>query len=559
MSRTAEHVITLETRSTKSARETVIQNAANELVFAVVGHVGSGTTAIARTLISLLEDQSAIGKACDVSYIKATDLIAGWAHKRGKDVPIVPEGQKKTLSYVKTFQDLGDAMRDETNDLAAVAKAFVMQIRRERARKLNVSANPGEVVRPDGKFRAYVLDSIRHPAEVQLLRHIYQDAFVLIGVVCESETRAKRVAEKYRDAGKDEVEALMGRDEKAPAPHGQRVSEAFHLADFFIDNTPNRTNEDGNPNPAWNIPEKLSRLIKIIRQEEVVRPESGETAMWHAYGAAMRSACMSRQVGAALVDRQGNVIATGTNEVPRAGGGVYGEGFGLPEDLPDHRCAYRAVQGGKPFCSNTREQAEIINDLLDAVTKTKELSDEERKKIAERFRRGRIGELLEFSRAVHAEMDAILTAARKGVTTVGTRLFVTTFPCHYCARHIVAAGIDEVQYIEPYPKSRALKLHSDSIQIVADNWTLPSSERVSSLLRSDSGRKQPPRAPKVLFRPFAGVAPRLYRRAFLKEGELKNAATGDFQPMQPEWGSPWHLRKLAYAELEAELSKASET
>ena len=70
-------------------------------------------------------------------------------------------------------------------------------------------------------------------------------------------------------------------------------------------------------------------------------------------------------------------------------------------------------------------------------------------------------------------MDALLSAGRDGVSTVGARLFVTTFPCHYCARHIVSAGVYEVQYIEPYPKSRALNLHDDSIMTDKGAWTPP--------------------------------------------------------------------------------------
>jgi deoxycytidylate deaminase len=558
MGQAAEKVVQLRGSLGKSARDTLLQNAANELVFAVVGHVGSGTTEIANKLMSLLEDPGAIGQSYDASYIKATDLISAWATRTGKAVPALAPGGAKTLGYVTEFQNLGDAMRKDSNDPAAVAKAFAVQIRNARAEKLHVTVAPGEAVKPDGNFRAYVLDSIRHPAEVQLLRHIYQDAFVLIGVVCESDTRHERLRSKYPEAGKDQVEAFMQRDEKAPEAHGQKVSDAFHLADFFIDNTPSRKNAEGGANRAWEIADKLSRLVKIIRQgEDVIRPEAGETAMWHAYGAAMRSACMSRQVGAALLDRYGNLIATGTNEVPRAGGGVYGDGF-LPEPV-DHRCIYRVADGEQAYCSNTREQNEIISALLKSISEISVLSDAERADISQLFRKGRIGELIEFSRAVHAEMDAILSAAREGKTTVGTRLFVTTFPCHYCARHIVSAGIDEVQYIEPYPKSRALKLHNDSVQIVAENWVLPSSERsVAAPVLPDSGRKPAAHAPRVLFRPFSGVAPRLYRRAFLKEGDLKNALTGDKQVSPPEWGSPYHLRKLGYAELEAELSKDAE-
>lgn len=559
MSTAPEKVLRFSPRTGKSSRDALAENASNELVFAVVGHVGSGTTEIAQKLINLLKDITAIGGKYEVSYIKATDLIAEWAKKNGENVPELGPKEKKSIGYVTSFQDLGDAMRKETGDFAAVAKAFALQIRVERANLLKVAATPGVPVRPDGTPRAYVVDSIRHPAEVQFLRHLYGDGFVLVGVVCESDTRAERVRAKYRDATGEQVEQLMDRDEKAAEPYGQKVSDAFHLADFFIDNTPAREKTDGSPNRAWDVAEKLSRLIKIIRQQDVVRPESNETAMWHAFGASIRSACLSRQVGAALLDRHGNVVATGTNEVPKAGGGVYGQGFSTDaSSLPDHRCVNRSIGGEAPFCSNTREQGSIIDELVTSISGIKAISKEERESISALFRKGRIGQLLEFSRAVHAEMDAILTAGRIGIATTGTRLFVTTFPCHYCARHIVSAGIDEVQYIEPYPKSRALKLHNDSIQIVAENWVLPSSERVTSLLPSEAGRRQDQDAAKVLFRPFAGVAPRLYRRAFLKDGDLKNNVTGDRQITPAEWGSPWQVGKLAYADIEAELSKQTE-
>ncbi|MBK6650145.1 MAG: hypothetical protein IPG42_10780 [Betaproteobacteria bacterium] len=61
-------------------------------------------------------------------------------------------------------------------------------------------------------------------------------------------------------------------------------------------------------------------------------------------------------------------------------------------------------------------------------------------------------------------MHAILGASRlAGDKIVGGKIFVTTYPCHSCARHIVAAGISEVHYIEPYRKSLATRLHDDSL------------------------------------------------------------------------------------------------
>ena len=121
---------------------------------------------------------------------------------------------------------------------------------------------------------------------------------------------------------------------------------------------------------------------------------------------------------------------------------------------------------------------------------------------------------------------------------MGCRLFVTTFPCHYCARHIVAAGIDEVQYIELYPKSKAIKLHRDAITAESLGWQPP----------SEGGTK-------VLFRPFYGVAPRFYERAFFKDRELKEKQTGDMKILEPEWASPWYLSQTSYVQIEAKLSK----
>jgi deoxycytidylate deaminase len=59
----------------------------------------------------------------------------------------------------------------------------------------------------------------------------------------------------------------------------------------------------------------------------------------------------------------------------------------------------------------------------------------------------KVKDLIEFSRAVHAEMHAILLGNQmNGDRVKGGKLFCTTYPCHSCARHIVAAGIKEVYY-----------------------------------------------------------------------------------------------------------------
>ncbi len=95
-------------------------------------------------------------------------------------------------------------------------------------------------------------------------------------------------------------------------------------------------------------------------------------------------------------------------------------------------------------------------------------------------------DITEFGRAVHAEMEALLACARSGRSARGASLYTTTFPCHNCTRHIIAAGISTVIYIEPYAKSRASALHPDEIAVD----------------REEEGR--------VPFLPFVGVGPRRY-------------------------------------------------
>ena len=530
---TAENPLKIVPRAAKLAgsHDLVVKESSNEFFFAVVGHAGSGTSVIAESLKDLLRQQD-----IDAEILKASSVITRWAERKGLPLPRLVG--TKSLHDVELLQDYGDMMRaelcGEKPDYAAVANQLALSIRELRATKTNTTIATGAAVKPDGKPRAYILDSLRHPDEVELLRRLYQDAFVLIGVVCAEQRRVERIMLKYAEPSEAEARLFMRRDAKAMEEHGQHVADAFHLSDYFIDNTVNRT---GPSAKHWDVPERLSRLAKLITHSQLIRPTGEETAMYHAFSAQMQSACLSRQVGAALVDAAGNVVATGCNEAPKAGGGVYGEALDS-NDAPDFRCGM-FPEGIDRFCRNTREQNEIIKDLIRQIPELDKLPESRKEALGVELRATRIGGLVEFSRAVHAEMDALLSAARKGTSLLATRLFVTTFPCHYCARHVVTAGVDEVQYIEPYPKSLAFNLHKDAIAIEHPDWIPPSKG-----------------GDKVLFRPFSGVAPRLYERCFLKDRELKDKNTGIMKIQPPSWGTPWHLSRVSYAEMEAKLEES---
>jgi deoxycytidylate deaminase len=538
-------------QANERSRELLLKTSSNELVFAVVGHVGSGTSEIAKKIENLLQDRSVTGEPFEVHVLKARTVIEDWAKSNGKGVP--PPENRNTLSSVETLQDLGDLMRATRTesgheDHSAVARALVLEIRKRRAESMGVTL--GAPVEVDRKRRAFIIDSLRHPEEAHLLRRLYQDAFVLIGVVCEEGKRRSRITKKYIDAGSVKADKFMRRDADSDVKHGQHVGDTFYLSDFFVDNTADQFNGDGSSNNDWDVNDRLSRLIRLLIGKELVRPYIAETAMHLAHSAKLRSACLSRQVGAAIVDSSGVLIATGTNEVPKAGGGVYGESFEDQQEPYEGRCGLMAEPRDR-FCRNTREQNQIIEELISDVPELQALSPERKETLIIELKKSRIGQLLEFSRAVHAEMDALLSAAREGVSIVGARMFVTTYPCHYCARHLVTAGIDEVQYIEPYPKSQATNLHPDSIEIEKTaNWRPPSEVPINE---SQNVRK------KVLFHPFSGVAPRLYARVFVKDRDLKDKMTGAMSVSEPDWGDSWILMSSSYLQLEAKLTDAKQS
>lgn len=119
-------------------------------------------------------------------------------------------------------------------------------------------------------------------------------------------------------------------------------------------------------------------------------------------------------------------------------------------------------------------------------------------------------------------MDAIVSLARAGGGGLSnSTLYTTTFPCHSCARHIVAAGICEVYYIEPYEKSMAEVLHKDAISF----------EEPRQGTNNASNEDQ--ESPRVKFLHFEGVAPRLFAAVFRADGR-KEKKTGKFIPISKD-------------------------
>ncbi|MDD4291696.1 MAG: cytidine/deoxycytidylate deaminase family protein [Clostridia bacterium] len=72
------------------------------------------------------------------------------------------------------------------------------------------------------------------------------------------------------------------------------------------------------------------------------------------------------------------------------------------------------------------------------------------------------GKMLELCYAVHAEQNAIIQAARLGISLEGAELYCTHQPCVICAKMIINSGIVRVVYDQGYPDDFALELFAES-------------------------------------------------------------------------------------------------
>lgn len=456
-----------------------------ELVMALSGPVGCGMDLVRQSLQAQLEQ-----RGYRVVHVKVTSHFIDLSRELG-----VPDLTDVTNEFkrISSFQDLGNNLRDELGeDLGAqIALRAIALDRIAEAEKISeVEVDPASIT---PARVAYIVDQLKNPKEVQLLHDVYGNLFFLIGVLSGYERRKRNLQAKRMT--EPEAVTLMDRDraekkKDGTSSAGQQLEKTLKSADFFLRNSSSNSRE---------LSDQLRRFIDLLHSEPGITPTIAERGMYAAFSAAMRSACLSRQVGASIVSPSGVIISTGCNDVPKRGGGLYEYGQG------DNRCIHK--DGG--MCFNDFHKDVVRDEIRDEIKKHG-IDQKTSELIAASIRSStRLRDLIEFSRAVHAEMDALISVSREGSGSVkGSVMFTTTYPCHNCARHIVAAGISSVYFIEPYTKSLAIDLHDDDIIHDPDDqstWGKP---------REDG---------KVAFLYFEGVSPNRFRDLFYSINDRKDA------------------------------------
>jgi deoxycytidylate deaminase len=471
----------------------------DEIVIGLAGPIGCGINSIAQGLKDRLFERG----YRDVVHIKLSKFLEEAIEKKLTEENNFPQNSSRFGRY-RRLQDAGKSLRQRLNNPALLAEYAAREIaidRHRRQREAVETASDGQPLKPTRV--AYLVDQVKRPEEVRLLRAIYRNLFYLLGVTRINDRRKDELeAELVRP---DEAHQLIEIDRLETGDGGQQLDKTLHLADYFVRNDATTVDEKRN---------KLNRFLDLIHGDKSISPTDAEHGMYSAYAAGLRSACLSRQVGASISSITGEILATGCNDVPKASGGLYS----ASHEGHDMRCVH--MDGQQCFNDlHKRKLLSSIGDIVDSALrratdgKTSFTSSERKNLLAEMYEKTRLKDLIEFSRSVHAEMDAIVSLARiGGVGLKGATLYTTTYPCHNCARHIVASGIMKVFYIEPYEKSLAKDLHKDAIAFEVEET-----------------KDQLPR--RVEFLHYEGVAPRQFHHVF--RAISRKDDQGKYIPIKP--------------------------
>ncbi len=435
-----------------------------ELVICVIGALGTDADCVRDAVAEALARVGYSSESIDLGAVLSE--VAGLG---------TPAGEGSEYDRISSRMERGNELERVVGQ-GAVASLAMMVIQMSRERITGSAEKPAA-------GHAYILKLITRISEINALRDVCGGRLILVSAYSPRDARVRELEKKVGDA----AERLIDRDHREEGGSGQLVRAAYHMADFFVDAS----------DPAFVRPQ-IRRLVEIVFGNPFHTPTAEETGMFHAVVSSFQSSSMSRQVGVALRDANGNLIASGFNEVPRAGGGAYAEGDG--NDRREFKIGHD---------SNQKEREGMFADALSRIEKAGMLAAEFKgmsgEEIAAAARRTadlsgmKIMDVTEYSREMHAEMDAIVGAARRGASVWGGIMYCTTFPCHVCAKLIVAAGMRLLVFVETYEKSHAGELFADSISVGS------------------------PQEGKVHFKPFAGIAPRRHVDLFTM-GRRKDAS-----------------------------------
>ncbi len=261
----------------------------SELFFGLVSPVGADTEG----LVQLLTNELAkVGyNAQVIRLIEALPESHQWPKFNDEDIKVRYNAR---MDAGNKFREVASSCLSFATDLPAyfsgnAAFGLLATLEIQRARTGPVSQGHGS------RGVAYILRSLKRPEEVEFLRKVYGRSFYVIAAYSGRDRRTNRLKDQIQHTSSSnkpqsvidaDADALVQRDEReTEGEHGQRLGDTFAKADFFV-------NVDS-PTATKNA---LDRFVRLLFADPAITPCADEVMMFHAFGSAMRSSDLSRQV-----------------------------------------------------------------------------------------------------------------------------------------------------------------------------------------------------------------------------------------------------------------------
>lgn len=312
-----------------------------------------------------------------------------------------------------------------------------------------------EIKKSNESKKPIVIDGIRNPYEIYSFNNNL-NKFFTVAINASFLTRWDRLKDEYRN-DINRFEKDDERDHSETMDFGQQVDKCVYFSDILINN-------EDTPNKYF---DKVGEYIFLLEEKRKRLPILREQLMTHAYCGSLRSSCIKRRVGAVIATKEGDVISSAFNDVPK-GEKLCVEEYGMcyrdkiKKDFLEKfkKCPECGTNISKKFqcpkCDNTiTEFCYSCSDCGCKFETTLECSSC-RIDIIKRF----VPKELDKCRSLHAEEMAIVMLSKLGggISLRDTILYTTTFPCLLCANKIVESGICEIIYTEPYPMKESQNL-----------------------------------------------------------------------------------------------------
>jgi dCMP deaminase len=220
-------------------------------------------------------------------------------------------GKTEVSEYLKSrgfeYHSLSDEIREEIRSRGEeISRDMLIRVGTELREKFGPGVLAERILHRLGQERNYVVDSIRNPTEVQVLRT--RKDFVLFGIDADETIRFERGRARAREGAPSTMEqfaAEEARELNSDNPASQQLLATRQLADVTVTNNGSIEELHG----------KLDTLVPRF-MAGFQRPDWDEYFMSIARVVSTRSNCIKRKV-AAIIVKDKRVVSTGYNGTPR--------------------------------------------------------------------------------------------------------------------------------------------------------------------------------------------------------------------------------------------------